>query len=135
MEDMGMMGVPYPEEYGGADLSYVTYIGACEEMAKYCAISSVMFSAHSSLFRWPISESGTEEQKYLVPLASGEKLGIFGLTEPGTGTDAAMQKTVAEDKGDHCDQQLQDLYHQCQRGGQQRDKKVPPAGGRIRLHE
>lgn len=101
--DMGMAGIAYPEEYGGAGLSYVTYIGACEEMAKYCATTSVMFSAHGSLCCWPISEYGTEEQKqkYLTPLASGEKLGAFGLTEPGAGTDAAMQKTVAEDKGDH----------------------------------
>ena len=62
-----------------------------------------MFSAHGSLCCWPIEAYGTEEQKqkYLVPLASGEKLGAFGLTEPGAGTDAAMQKTVAEDKGDH----------------------------------
>ena len=103
LADMGMMGIAYPEEYGGAGLSYVTYIGACEELAKYCATTSVMFSAHGSLCCWPIEAYGTEEQKqkYLVPLASGEKLGAFGLTEPGAGTDAAMQKTVAEDKGDH----------------------------------
>lgn len=100
---MGMMGIAYPEEYGGAGLSYVTYIAACEEFARYCATTSVMFSAHGSLCCWPINEYGTEEQKkkYLTPLASGEKLGAFGLTEPGAGTDAAMQKTVAEDKGDH----------------------------------
>ena len=103
LQEMGMMGLYMPEEYGGAGLSYVTYIGACEELAKYCATTSVMFSAHGSLCCWPIEAYGTEEQKqkYLVPLASGEKLGAFGLTEPGAGTDAAMQKTVAEDKGDH----------------------------------
>ena len=103
LTEMGMAGIAYPEEYGGAGLSYVTYIGACEELAKHCATTSVMLSAHASLCCWPISEYGTEEQKqkYLVPLASGEKLGAFGLTEPGAGTDAAMQKTVAEDKGDH----------------------------------
>ncbi len=103
LADMGMMGVPFPEEYGGAGLSYLTYIGVCEELAKHCATTSVMVSAHSSLCCWPISEYGTEEQKqkYLVPLASGEKLGAFGLTEPGAGTDAAMQRTTAEDKGDH----------------------------------
>ena len=103
LADMGMMGVAYPEEYGGAGLSYVNYIGVCEELAKHCATTSVMVSAHTSLCSWPISEYGTEEQKqkYLTKLASGEWLGAFGLTEPGAGTDAAMQKTVAEDKGDH----------------------------------
>ena len=103
LADMGMMGVAYPEEYGGAGLSYVNYIGVCEELAKHCATTSVMVSAHSSLCCWPISEYGTEEQKqkYLTKLASGEWLGAVGLTEPGAGTDAAMQKTVAEDKGDH----------------------------------
>ena len=103
LADMGMMGVPFAEEYGGAGLSYVNYIGVCEELAKHCATTSVMVSAHSSLCCWPIAEYGTEEQKqkYLTKLASGEWLGAFGLTEPGAGTDAAMQKTVAEDKGDH----------------------------------
>ena len=103
LAEMGMMGVPFPEEYGGAGLSYVNYIGVCEELAKYCATTSVMVSAHSSLCTWPIYNFGTEEQKqkYLPSLCSGEKLGAFGLTEPGAGTDAAMQKTTAEDKGDH----------------------------------
>ncbi len=103
LADMGMMGIAYPEEYGGAGMSYLTYIGACEELAKHCATTSVMVSAHSSLCCWPIAEYGTEEQKqkYLTKLASGEWLGAFGLTEPGAGTDSAMQKTVAEDKGDH----------------------------------
>ena len=103
LADMGMMGVPFAEEYGGAGLSYVNYIGVCEELAKHCATTSVMVSAHTSLCSWPISEYGTEEQKqkYLTKLATGEWLGAFALTEPGAGTDSAMQKTVAEDKGDH----------------------------------
>ena len=103
LAEMGMMGVPFTEEYGGAGLSYLTYIGVCEELARHCATTSVMVSAHTSLCSWPISEFGTEEQKqkYLLPLATGEKLGAFGLTEPGAGTDSAMQKTTAEDKGDH----------------------------------
>jgi butyryl-CoA dehydrogenase len=101
--EMGMMGIYMPEEYGGAGLSYTTYIGVCEEFAKYCATTSVMYSAHCSLCSWPILAFGTEEQKqkYITALAAGEKLGAFALTEPGAGTDAAMQKTVAEDKGDH----------------------------------
>lgn len=84
LAEMGMMGVPFPEEYGGAGLSYVNYIGVCEELAKYCATTSVMVSAHSSLCTWPIYNFGTEEQKqkYLPSLCSGEKLGAFGLTEP-----------------------------------------------------
>lgn len=103
LADMGMMGVIYPEEYNGAGMSYLTYIAVCEELAKYCATTSVLVSAHSSLCAWPIYEYGTEEQKkkYLSKLASGEWLGSFGLTEPGAGTDAAGQKTVAVDKGDH----------------------------------
>ena len=103
LSEMGMMGVPFPEEYGGANLSYLNYIGVCEELAKHCATTSVMVSAHTSLCCWPISQYGTEEQKqkYLSKLCTGEWLGAFGLTEPGAGTDAAMQKTIAEDKGDH----------------------------------
>ena len=103
LADMGMMGIAFPEEYGGAGMSYLTYIACCEELAKHCATTSVMVSAHSSLCTWPIYAFGTEEQKqkYLPDLCSGEKLGAFGLTEPGAGTDAAMQKTIAEDKGDH----------------------------------
>ena len=103
LSEMGMMGVPFAEEYGGANLSYLNYIGVCEELAKHCATTSVMVSAHTSLCCWPISQYGTEEQKqkYLSKLCSGEWLGAFGLTEPGAGTDAAMQKTIAEDKGDH----------------------------------
>ncbi len=103
LAEMGMMGVPYPEEYGGAGMSYLSYISVAEELAKHCATTSVMVSAHTSLCTWPIFHFGTEEQKqkYLPDLCSGEKLGAFGLTEPGAGTDAAMQKTTAEDKGDH----------------------------------
>jgi len=103
LAEMGMMGIPYPEEYGGAGLSYLTYIAAVEELGRYCGTTSVMLSAHTSLGAWPISEFGTEEQKqrYLIPLASGDKLGAFGLTEPNAGTDAAGQRTTAVDMGDH----------------------------------
>jgi butyryl-CoA dehydrogenase len=103
LAEMGMMGIPFPEEYGGAGLSYVTYIAVCEELAKYCASTSVILSAHCSLCCWPINEFGTVEQKkkYLTPLLTGEHLGAFGLTEPCAGTDAAMQRTTAVDKGDH----------------------------------
>jgi butyryl-CoA dehydrogenase len=103
LAEMGMMGMYFPEECGGSGLSYLTYIGVCEKLAEYCATTSVMLSAHESLCCWPIFQFGTEEQKqkWLVPLASGEKLGAFALTEPGAGTDASMQKSTAIDKGDH----------------------------------
>ena len=102
LAEMGMMGIPYPEEYGGAGQSYMTYVACCEELAKHCATTSVVLSAHTSLCSWPIFQYGTEEQKqkYLVPLASGEKLGAFALTEPGAGTDASMQKSTAVLDGD-----------------------------------
>ena len=103
--EMGMMGVPFPEEYGGADMSYLTYIAACEELAKHCATTSVMVSAHTSLCCWPIYQFGTEEQKqkYLPKLCSGEWIGAFGLTEPGAGTDAQGQQTTAvkNENGDY----------------------------------
>ena len=102
LAEMGMLGTYIPEEYGGAGLSYLTYIACCEELAKYCASTSIMFSVHGSLCSWPILEFGTEEQKqkYLVPLAQGEKLGAMGLTEPGAGTDANGVRTTAVLKGD-----------------------------------
>ena len=102
LAEMGMLGTYIPEEYGGAGLSYLTYIACCEELAKYCASTSIMFSVHGSLCSWPILEFGTEEQKqkYLVPLAQGEKLGAMGLTEPSAGTDAAGVRTTAVLKGD-----------------------------------
>ena len=103
LAEMGMMGVYFPEEYNGAGLSYMTYIGVAEKLAEYCATTSIMLMASASLCAWPIFQYGTEEQKqkFLAPLCSGEKLGAFALTEPSAGTDAAMQKTVAVDKGDH----------------------------------
>ena len=103
LADMGLMGIFYPEEYGGPGLSYLTYIAVIEELSKHCGSTGCIFSTHGSLGCWPIFRYGTEEQKqkYLVPLVSGEKLGSFCLTEPAAGTDSAMQQTVAEDKGDH----------------------------------
>ena len=81
LAEMGMMGMYFPEEYGGAGLSYLSYIAVCEELAVHCATTSVVLSAHESLCSWPIYKYGTEEQKqkYLTALASGEKLGAFGL--------------------------------------------------------
>lgn len=103
LSEIGVMGIPIPEEYGGVGMGNLEYVIAVEEISKACASTGVTVSAHTSLCCWPILTYGTEEQKqkYLVPLATGEKLGAFGLTEPNAGTDAAMQTTIAEDKGDY----------------------------------
>ncbi|ADL69169.1 acyl-CoA dehydrogenase [Thermoanaerobacterium thermosaccharolyticum] len=103
MAQNDMMGIPYPEEYGGAGGDYLSYIIAVEEISRACATTGVILSAHTSLGSFPIYQWGTEEQKrkYLVPLAKGEKLGAFGLTEPNAGTDAAGQQTTAVLDGDH----------------------------------
>ena len=103
MAEMGMMGLPIPEELGGAGVDQIGYVLAVEELAKVCATTSIILSAHTSLCCWPIMKFGTEEQKakYLAPLAAGEKLGAFALTEPSAGTDASMQKSTAVLDGDH----------------------------------
>ena len=103
MGEMGLLGIPFPEEYGGAGLDELSYAQCVEEVSKVCASTGVTISAHTSLCCWPIYHFGTEEQKqkYLPDLLSGKKLGAFGLTEPGAGTDAAGQRTTVEDKGDY----------------------------------
>lgn len=99
----GFLGIPFPKEYGGQGGDSLGYTMAVEELSKACATTGVVLSAHVSLCAAPIYEYGTEEQKqkYLVPLAKGEKLGAFGLTEPNAGTDAAGQQTTAELDGDY----------------------------------
>ena len=103
MAEMGMMGLPVPEELGGSGIDQLGYILAVEELSKVCATTGIILSAHTSLCCWPIMTYGTPEQKekYLKPLASGKKLGAFALTEPSAGTDASMQKSVAVLEGDH----------------------------------
>ena len=103
LADMGLMGIPYPKEYGGAGLDVLSYAIAVEELARVDGGTGVILSAHVSLGSWPIFAFGTEEQKqkYLVPLAKGEKIGAFGLTEPNAGSDAGGTETTAVDKGDH----------------------------------
>lgn len=103
MAKCGMMGIPIPKEYGGEGADTLTYIMAVEELSKVCGTTGVILSAHTSLCAVPILEYGTEEQKqkYLIPLAKGEKIGAFALTEANAGTDAAAQQTIAEDKGDY----------------------------------
>ncbi|GAA0182482.1 acyl-CoA dehydrogenase [Clostridium sediminicola] len=103
MVKCGFMGIPFPKKYGGQGGDNLAYSMAVEELSKACATTGVIVSAHTSLCAAPIYQSGTEEQKqkYLVPLAKGEKLGAFGLTEPNAGTDAAGQQTTAVLEGDH----------------------------------
>lgn len=103
MAKLGMLGILFPKEYGGAGGSALAYAMCIEELAKVCTTTSTIVAAHTSLCANPIYEVGNEEQrrKYLPKLASGEWLGGFGLTEPGAGSDAAGTKTTAELKGDH----------------------------------
>lgn len=103
MAGCGLTGIPWPEAYGGVGADYLSYIIAVEEISKVDASSGITLSTHTSLCSWPIYEYGTEEQKqkYLVPLAKGEKLGAFGLTEPSAGSDAGAMQTTAVLDDDH----------------------------------
>ena len=103
MAKLGLMGIIIPKQYGGAGGDYPMYISAVEELSKYCGTTGVILSAHTSLCAAPILEYGTEaqRQKYLPDLASGKKIGAFGLTEPNAGTDASNQQTVAVEMEDH----------------------------------
>ena len=100
--EMGLMGIAYPTEYGGAGMDFVSYFLAIEAISRYCASTGVIISAHSSLVCDPIYRFGTEEQKkkYLPDLLSGRKLGSFSLTESGAGSDAGATKTTARKVGD-----------------------------------
>jgi butyryl-CoA dehydrogenase len=101
MAELGFLGMMVPSEYGGAGLDAVSYVLVMEEVSAACASCGVIMSVNNSLFCDPLLAFGTEEQKqrYLVPAASGKKLGCFGLTEPMSGSDAQTMKTVAERDG------------------------------------
>jgi len=103
MVKFGFMGIPFPKQYGGQGCDVFTYIMAVEELSKVCGTTGVILSAHTSLCASPIYEYGTEEQKqkYLPRLCKGGSIGAFGLTEPGAGSDAALQQTMAVLEGDH----------------------------------
>lgn len=103
MADLGIMGLPTAEEYGGAGADVISYAIAVEELARVDGGVGVILSAHTSLGTYPIDHFGTEEQKqkYLLPLAKGEKLGAFGLTETNAGSDAGETETTAVLNGDH----------------------------------
>jgi len=103
MAELGLTGIPWPEEYGGIGSDYLAYCIAVEELSRVCASTGVTLSAHTSLAGWPIFKFGTEEQKqqYLRPMAEGKKIGGYGLTEPGSGSDSGAMKTTARMDGDH----------------------------------
>jgi alkylation response protein AidB-like acyl-CoA dehydrogenase len=98
MAGLGFLGLPFPEEYGGAGLDTLAYVIAVEEIARWCGSTAITLAAHVSLGCGPVAQIGTEEQKrkFLVPMARGEALGAFGLTEPNAGSDAAGTQTRAE---------------------------------------
>ena len=102
LAELGFLGIFIPPEYGGSGLDTVSYALIIEELSRACAATGVIVSAHSSLCCYPLLEFGTEEQKqkYLIPLAKGEAVGAFALTEPEAGSDAASQRTVAVPDGD-----------------------------------
>ena len=102
MGELGLMGVPFPEEYGGAGMDYVSYTTAVYEIARVCASTAITMAAHTSLGMTPIYLVGSEKQKrkYIPPLASGKMIGAFGLTEASAGSDAAATKTTAVKEGD-----------------------------------
>ena len=102
MAELGFLGIMVPTEYGGSGLDTVSYVLAMEEISAACASTGVIMSVNNSLFCDPVYKFGTEQQKrdILTPVASGEKLGCFGLTEPMSGSDAQTMVTVAEQQGD-----------------------------------
>ncbi|WP_283153332.1 acyl-CoA dehydrogenase [Guptibacillus hwajinpoensis] len=103
MAELGLTGIPWSEEYGGIGSDYLSYVIAVEELSRVCASTGVTLSAHTSLAGWPLNAFGTEEQKqkFLRPMAEGKLMGAYGLTEPGSGSDASGMKTTAKLDGDH----------------------------------
>ncbi len=101
--ELGFMGVTVPEEWGGAGMDYLSYAIMMEEISRACASTGVILSVNNSLVCDPLMKFGTDAQKekYVKPLAMGEKLGCFALTEPGAGSDAGATKTTAVKNGDH----------------------------------
>jgi butyryl-CoA dehydrogenase len=102
MAELGLLGLPYPEKYGGGGGDYLSYAIAVEEVARACGSTALIFAAHVSLGCGPIYAFGSEEQKqrWLPRLCSGQGLGAFGLTEPGAGSDAGATRTTAVRDGD-----------------------------------
>lgn len=103
MAELKLLGIFIPEEYGGAGLDTLCYAIAVEEVGRVCGSTGIFLAAHSSLGVFPIFQAGNEQQKrrWLIPLARGEKIGSFGLTEPNAGSDAAATQTTAKLEGDY----------------------------------
>lgn len=101
LADLGLMGIMVPEKYGGAEMSSLAYAVALEEISRGCASTGVIMSANNSLYCAPVLKWGTDEQKaeFLTPYAKGEKVGCFGLSEPGNGSDAGAALTTAVEDG------------------------------------
>ena len=99
LSEMGMMGLPFPEQYGGGGADTVSFAIVTEELSRACASTGITYSAHISLGGAPLNLFGTEEQKqaYLTPICTGESFGAFGLTEPNAGSDAGGTQTTARD--------------------------------------
>ena len=99
--ELGLMGIAYPPELGGAGMDFVSYMLAIEEVSRYCASTGVIISAHSSLALDPIFKYGNDEQKkkYMPDMCSGRKIGCYALTEPGSGSDSGALKTTAKLEG------------------------------------
>ncbi|MDW0117373.1 acyl-CoA dehydrogenase [Sporosarcina thermotolerans] len=102
LSEMGMMGLPFPEEYSGAGADTTSFAIVTEELSRACASTGITYSAHISLGGAPLHLFGTEEQKrkYLTPICTGESFGAFGLTEPNAGSDAGGTQTTAKEDGD-----------------------------------
>src|SRR5258708_18925687 len=103
LAEMGLLGIIFPEQYGGAGLGYIEYVIAIEELSRVDGSIGIIVAAHNSLCSNHIYKSGTEakKQKYLVPLAQGRKIGAWSLTEPEAGSDAGGTRTTARRDGDH----------------------------------
>lgn len=100
--ELNLLGLPFPEEYGGAGADYISFAIVVEELSRACASTGITYSAHISLGGAPLHLFGTEEQKrkYLTQICTGESLGAFGLTEPNAGSDAGGTRTTAVKDGD-----------------------------------
>ncbi len=103
MGELGLMGIPFPEEWGGGGFDELTYVMAVEEIARVCASTAITLAAHTSIGAGPINLFGTDEQKkkYLIPLAKGEMIGAFAMTEPNAGSDVSASESSAVLKGDN----------------------------------
>src|SRR5258706_2849095 len=102
MGELGFMGLPYPEEYGGAGLDMLAYAIAVEEIARACGSTAITLAAHVSLGCGPVAQNGTEAQKrkFLTPMAKGQAIGAFGLTQPNPGSDVAGTQTRPREGAD-----------------------------------